>query len=233
MQITLQFFPNFERQFEEMVFVDVEGRSGRMPVLVRGTGRGPCATLAFDVLDVGNTYIHTPHHYEVSMDNRGEVPVPFHVVASGGPLAHAFTVEPPAATVGVEQSQTLAITLQGDRLGKFDEKLLLAVDGTDAQLSLQVKGRVVGPTFRVSAEALDFGTIAYGFRCACVSVSCTRAYKLAAEAKLAVCKDARFVSLHSEHISVGREPASAPGFCMLRSTVLVQCSAEQHWQATC
>ena len=166
MQVTLQFFPDFERLFTETVFVELEGRAARVPLAVSGAGLGPSAIFSYDVLDVGNTFIHTTHRYDVLLENRGEVPVPFTVAKGPGPLAHAFAFTPEAGVVPVDASLQLGVKLLGDRLGKFDERMFLRVTGTDKQLSVQFKGRVVGPTFSVDAERLGFGVVAYGFRCA-------------------------------------------------------------------
>lgn len=165
MQVTVQFLPDFAKRFEETIFVELHGRADRVPLAAAGVGIGPCATFSFDVLDVGNTFINTSHHYALTLENRGEVPVPFRLAPATGPLAHAFTVEPTSGTVAVDDTMELGVQLLADRLGKFDEKMLLHVAGTDAPLAVQFKGWVVGPTFEASVSDLDFGVVAFGFRC--------------------------------------------------------------------
>ena len=166
MQVTLQFCPDFAREFSERVYVDVDGLSMRPPVAISGLGLGPKAIFSYDVLDVGSVYIHTAHHYEVQLENRGEVPVPFSALPASGPLAHAFTLEPSRGVVAVDESLRIGVRLLADTLGKFDERMALRVEGTDEPLQVQFKGRVVGPTCEASAAELDYGMVAYGFRCA-------------------------------------------------------------------
>ena len=169
MQVTVQFLPDFAKRFEETIFVEVQGRAARLPLVASGLGLGPCGIFSYDVLDVGNTFINTSHRYAVTLENRGEVPVPFTLAPATGPLAHAFTVTPRCGTVPVDESVQLSVQLLADRLGKFDEKMLLHVAGTDTPLQVQFKGWVVGPTFEASVQTLDYGTIAYGFRCALIA----------------------------------------------------------------
>ena len=175
-QVTLQFAPDFAKQFVETIYIDIAGRAGRVALSVSGTGLGPRAMFSYDVLDVGNVFIHTPHRYDVTLENRGEVPVPFSATKGTGPLAAALTIDPASGTVPVDASTSLGLRLLPDRLGKFDEKVFLHVTGTDKRLQVHLKGRVVGPTFEVDRATLDFGTVAYGFRCAaCRSVcACAR-----------------------------------------------------------
>jgi hydrocephalus-inducing protein len=161
----MQFFPDFAKQFTEHVFVEVDGRAARCAVTATGVGLGPSAIFSYDILDVGNTFIHTTYHYNVTLENRGEVPVPFSVVSGSGPLAQAFSMEPSSGIVAVDASLQLNVKLLADRLGKFEERMFLHVSGTDKPLQVQFKGRVVGPTYSVNVKQLDYGVVAYGFRC--------------------------------------------------------------------
>jgi hydrocephalus-inducing protein len=165
LQVVLEFRPDFAKNFVETVYVDMDGIANRVPVVVSGLGLGPNAIFSYDVLDVGNVYIHTAHHYQVQLENRGEVPVPFTVMPGSGPLTHAFTLEPASGVVPVDESLQLGVKLLADRLGKFDEKMFLQVEGTNKPLQVQFKGRVVGPTCELDQEQLNYGLVAYGFRC--------------------------------------------------------------------
>ena len=48
-------------------------------------------------------------------------------------------------------------------LGKIDEEFIIKVDSTPEPLRLHITGAVIGPTFQVSVNEIDFGRIAYGF----------------------------------------------------------------------
>jgi hydrocephalus-inducing protein len=58
----------------------------------------------------------------------------------------------------------VTITLSSDVLGEFSEPFEWQIVGGDKPLSLDFRGRVVGPTFTVDVEELDFGIVSYGYR---------------------------------------------------------------------
>ncbi len=61
-------------------------------------------------------------------------------------------------------TQVIKVKLLSDLLGTFDEVFKWAIKGSSTALSLQLKGRVRGPSCEVDAEFLDFGLVAFGFR---------------------------------------------------------------------
>ena len=61
--------------------------------------------------------------------------------------------------------QVIKVKLLSDLLGAFDEVFQWAIRGSSSPLALQFKGRVRGPSCEVDVDSLDFGIVAYGFRC--------------------------------------------------------------------
>ena len=69
-EITVTFEPDHAREYKATAYCDVGGRASRLPVQFCGTGLGPKAVFSYDLLDVGEAFINTPHKYEVELLNR-------------------------------------------------------------------------------------------------------------------------------------------------------------------
>lgn len=69
-EITVTFEPDHAREYKATAYCDVGGRSSRLPIQFCGTGLGPKAVFSYDLLDVGEAFINTPHKYEVELLNR-------------------------------------------------------------------------------------------------------------------------------------------------------------------
>lgn len=164
MQVTVTFSPLVAQTFAETCFVELEGQALRQPVTLTGVGLGPRAMLSYDVLDVGNIYVRTLYRYSVLFDNRGDIPVPFLITAGNGPFSSMFNFYPSDGIAEVDETLNMQVEVMASQLGRFDERIPISITGTDTQLMLQFKGRVVGPTCQISTKTLDFGMVAYGFR---------------------------------------------------------------------
>ncbi len=69
-EITVIFEPDHAREYKATAYCDVGGRASRLPIQLCGTGLGPKAVFSYDLLDVGEAFINTPHKYEVELLNR-------------------------------------------------------------------------------------------------------------------------------------------------------------------
>ena len=69
-EITFTFEPDHAREYKATAYCDVGGRASRLPIQLCGTGLGPKAVFSYDLLDVGEAFINTPHKYEVELLNR-------------------------------------------------------------------------------------------------------------------------------------------------------------------
>eukprot|EP00232_Nephroselmis_pyriformis_P008175 CAMPEP_0182895474 /NCGR_PEP_ID=MMETSP0034_2-20130328/25702_1 /TAXON_ID=156128 /ORGANISM="Nephroselmis pyriformis, Strain CCMP717" /LENGTH=2117 /DNA_ID=CAMNT_0025029307 /DNA_START=132 /DNA_END=6482 /DNA_ORIENTATION=- len=163
-EITVRFHPKGPHEKAATVWVDVGGRSQRLPLFLGGLGKGPQAIFSYDVLDVGDTLINSVHQYEVELHNRGEIECVYRLEPPQGAFGSKFTFEPSSGVLEVGDVQTIQVMLASDLLGEFNQSFDWSVTGASEKLALEFKGRVVGPTFRVDAEALDFGVVSYSFR---------------------------------------------------------------------
>jgi hypothetical protein len=163
-QVTIQFSPHTARKFIEVCYVELEGHAERQAVVLSGAGLGPCAIFSYDVLDIGSAYVNTLYRYSVQLENRGDIPAPFSIQQGKGDFGSMFTFLPPEGVVAAETTLNIEVELLAKHIGRLEEKVLVNVTGIDAPLSLQFKGKVVGPTCEVDTDHLDFGMLAYGFR---------------------------------------------------------------------
>lgn len=72
-EITVTFQPDHAKDYKAMAYCEVGGRATRLPIQLCGTGLGPKAVFSYDMLDVGEAFINTPHKYEVELLNRSVV----------------------------------------------------------------------------------------------------------------------------------------------------------------
>ena len=69
-EISVTFRPDQALDYKTTAYCDVGGRASRLPIQLCGTGLGPKAVFSYDLLDVGEAFINTPHKYEVELLNR-------------------------------------------------------------------------------------------------------------------------------------------------------------------
>ena len=89
-----------------------------------------------------------------------------------------FTFEPEAGTLAPGAMTVIKACLCSDALGAFDEAFHWHLAGSSEPVTLTIKGRVIGPTFELDADAVDFGLVSFGFRCASLH-ACTPLKRLA------------------------------------------------------
>ena len=162
-EVTVTFHPRGPHMYENVAFCEVQGVSARLPLTVRAQGVGPKAMFSYDVLDVGDTFINSVHQYEIELQNRGEIEAEFALVPPSTEFGTKFSFEPSSGVLDVGEVQTIQVTFASDRLGEFSENFLWAITGSSEMLTLDFKGRVIGPTFVLDEHELLFGTVSYGF----------------------------------------------------------------------
>eukprot|EP00951_Prasinocladus_malaysianus_P003894 scaffold27553_cov35-Prasinocladus_malaysianus.AAC.1 len=75
-----------------------------------------------------------------------------------------FTFEPDQGVLAPGEMQSIRVKLLSDILGPFNEVFFWNIKGSATDLSLQFRGRVAGPEFEFSPDAVDFGLVGFGFR---------------------------------------------------------------------
>lgn len=69
-EITITFHPDQAMDYQTVAYCEAGGRASRLPLQLFGTGIGPKAVFSYELLDIGEAFINTPHKYEVELLNR-------------------------------------------------------------------------------------------------------------------------------------------------------------------
>jgi hypothetical protein len=162
------------------LFVEVEGRETRLPLFLKGQAVGPLVVFNYDALEVGNVFVGAAHQYEVELVNRGEIACSFQRIehdADGNSdddddgnsvgrnsSGRVFSFQPSQGVLSVGQSRTITMTLCSEKVGPFDETFEFFVQGGERSAFLDMRGTVVGPSFELDVETINFGISALGLR---------------------------------------------------------------------
>lgn len=61
------------QSYEETAYLEVTGLDERLPIKMRGNGRGPNLICNIETLNIGSIFISTLHTYDVVFENRGDI----------------------------------------------------------------------------------------------------------------------------------------------------------------
>ena len=163
-EVTITFAPNVSAEYKSTAFLDVVGRDERLPLWISGTGVGPKAGLSYDSLDLGDLFINSKHVYEVSIENRGDIPCTWELQDPDTPFADIFNFDVRSSTLAVDSTKTINIELfSTSKLGDFDEIFEFKLNGSDEKLKFRFKGCIIGPTFHFDVDTIDYGLVSYEF----------------------------------------------------------------------
>ncbi|XP_075692913.1 hydrocephalus-inducing protein homolog [Rhinoderma darwinii] len=162
-QVTVLFKPPAAKIFQRTIYCDITGRETRLPLRIRGEGLGPKLRFNFDELDIGKVFVGSTHNYEVVLTNRGAIDGIFSLAPRTSALGSCFTFTPSEGIILPDGHQAVQISLSCSVLGEFREEFHFIVDGAPDDVTLVVRGCVVGPTFHFSVPALHFGDVSFGF----------------------------------------------------------------------
>ncbi|KAK9837393.1 hypothetical protein WJX84_007955, partial [Apatococcus fuscideae] len=161
--MTVIFHPDQAEAMSAVAWCAIEGQQERMCIQLEGRGLGPDAAFAREALDVGDAYIHTPHSYQMQLINKGSIEATFGLLPNTTPFGSKFNFEPSGGTLPVGQSMTITARLMAGTLGPFNETFNFFIEGSSKLIRLQIKGKVVGPSFQVDLNMIDWGPITPGF----------------------------------------------------------------------
>lgn len=161
--VTIKFCPQTAADYLCTAFLEIGGRETRLPLEMVGAGIGPKAAFSYDVLDIGDVFVGSEHQYELMLENQGEIEAHYSLQAPASPFGPKFTFEPSAGTLGVGETHAMTVTFCSDILGEFSEQFTVVMQGSSERLTVHFKGHVVGPTFHLDCDEIDFGVVAFEF----------------------------------------------------------------------
>lgn len=162
-EFTVTFNPQLAVTSTTAVYLEIVGKSARIPLTLTGTGVGPECKLEYPRLNVGNIFLNETHEYECNIVNNGCIAAVFTVLPSTTDMGKMFTFYPVNGVLAPSESQLLTIRLRSDKLGCINEVFRINLHGSLTDLTLQFKGRVLGPTYHFDVHELDFGNVSYNF----------------------------------------------------------------------
>lgn len=162
-EFTVTFNPLVQSETTTTAYLDISGRAEQLPLLLSGKGLGPRCKLEFAHLNVGDIYINELHEYEVYLENTSPIETVYTVLPPETLMSRKFTFTPDNGVLLPGASQLLKIQLQSDLIGSLNETFPIHLHGCTSDLTIQFKGRVLGPIYHFDIRELDFGNVSYNF----------------------------------------------------------------------
>ncbi|EFC47717.1 hypothetical protein NAEGRDRAFT_78704 [Naegleria gruberi] len=163
LEISVDFHPTKEIDFEKIAFCEVTGRETRLPLKLQGRGRGPNVSFSYTEINIGEIFINSVHEYEVRLDNKGQIGASFDLIKPSSLFGPKFQFVPQSGYVAATESQIIKIFFNSDIIGSFEEDIYFRIEGRHEDLRLHFSGQIIGPTFNFDCNEINFGTVPYGF----------------------------------------------------------------------
>jgi len=162
-QAIASFTPELATNYTETSYLYIIETKQRIPFTLHGMGLAPEAHFTITSINVGHISLETILEYQVVLENVGQVGVDFSLQPKKlEGLIVEFTPEKGHIPIG--NSQKINIKFIANIVGSFSEIFQFNVRGcTHGHPTITLYGRVIGPTFAISAKSLVFGDVSYGF----------------------------------------------------------------------
>jgi hydrocephalus-inducing protein len=162
-EITATFTPSTATEIACVAYCDVAGKANRFPVHLQGTGIGAKIVLSYNVIDIGEVFINSVSEYEVELENQGEIDAYYEMLHNDTLFGSKFSFQPSKGSLGVSQKEHVKVSFSSDVLGEFNEEFEWNLQGTLRPLRLSLRGKVIGPTFHLDEQTLDFKRVSVAF----------------------------------------------------------------------
>lgn len=136
MQINIMFKPLEAKSYVKAAYCEITGRENRLPLQLRGEGKGPKVQLSVNIMNVGPIFIGSCHYYEVILANHGQIHASYVIKKGFSAFASFFNFNPNDGTVQPGGHQAIRVKFQGSSLGDFDEIFKFQVDGLPQPVEL-------------------------------------------------------------------------------------------------
>ncbi|XP_031978071.1 LOW QUALITY PROTEIN: hydrocephalus-inducing protein homolog [Corvus moneduloides] len=162
-KIKVTFKPQEVLEYRSVAYCKISGHEIRLPLKLRGEGKGLEVELSCDTLNLGNVYVNTTHAYEVSsrkitpkkgrfhmyfhfaflllqvdLINKSLIDAPFTFVPPTAHVANCFEFEPRKGIIAPGERQTIQISFKATLLGMFDEEFQFSVPGSPMPAALRI-----------------------------------------------------------------------------------------------
>ena len=162
-EVTITFRPRHGRRVRLAPVFDVIGRDERLPLWLTGDGIGPKGVLSYDVLDIGDIFVSSRNRYELSITNKGDIPAQWKLTEPTTPFAPSSVHAQGRHAGGGREAGDGRRRSARTSSASSARRSTIELQGSDEQLSCQIKGHVIGPTFAFDVDVIDFGLVSYEF----------------------------------------------------------------------
>ncbi len=167
-KFTVTFLPQFEQLYTTTAYCEITGRENRLPLYLKGQGMGPRAVFSLNVLDIGTVYVNTTQYYELKIKNTGDIEAHYQLRkninnSNTSNLLNKFKFTPEEGILAIGEEQRIEVTFTPDSLGELNVPVEWDLKRAASPLVVTFKGKLLGPTFDVDVDLLDFGIVSYGF----------------------------------------------------------------------
>ena len=123
----------------------------------------PSAKFSVSLLNIGHVTLDSINEYQLMLKNTGEAEVNFSLIKNETNPTILF--EPEIGTIHVGGFMPISIKVIANKVGQFTFDFKYMIEGAnEADYPIvNVYGRVLGPTFKVSTKSIDFGVVSCGF----------------------------------------------------------------------
>eukprot|EP00644_Phytophthora_capsici_P002092 jgi/Phyca11/21187/fgenesh1_pg.PHYCAscaffold_84_\ len=162
--VVVCFTPEIARLYSCCAFLEVAGQAARLPLRLRGQGIGPKAKVVYnELLDFGDVFINDERTRDFTIQNKGEIPAEFELIPLAMPPGTSLTVQPSQGTLAVNAMLKVEVTFCSQELGEAFHHIRFSMQGSDEQLTVRFKARVIPPVFHFDVDQVDFGAVSYSF----------------------------------------------------------------------
>eukprot|EP00727_Mastigamoeba_balamuthi_P008832 m51a1_g4571 putative hydrocephalus-inducing protein homolog (4443) ;mRNA; f:139753-155829 len=162
--VVVCFSPAIATKFNTTAFLEISGRSSRLPLVMKGDAIGPQGSFNLDVLDIDEVYVNSVHYYHLTLENKGNIPLEYcHQQESTHPLFKRFRMAPISGRLNVGESAEVIVEFTPDSVGAFQIPFYWNMRGAGDPICVTVRGSVVPPSFAFDYETLAFGVVSYSF----------------------------------------------------------------------
>ena len=163
MTITVSFRPTQALSYSCVAYCNITCSEERLSLHLSGEGIGPKALLSVTDWDLGDIYITESVPYDITIENRGEIPAEFELLPNDSPFGSLFEFGVHSGILGVGERLNFKVTFTPDKLGEFDETFKFALKGSTEMLTLHFSGHVVAPKFKFDPEIINYGKVSLTF----------------------------------------------------------------------
>ena len=103
-EVTIIFNPNIAADYSSQAYLDITGMERRDVLDLFGTGIGPKAMFAYDVLDIGDVFVNSKHRYELTLKNKGDIDATYQLNERETPFGPKFKFMPQRGVLEVGDS---------------------------------------------------------------------------------------------------------------------------------